>query len=44
MFETTDGERWVVFSRGAQGAGVISLSHPPTGQRRRPARVQRGYR
>lgn len=44
VFETTDGERWVVFSRGAQGAGVISLSHPPTGQRRRPARVQRGNR
>ncbi|MFJ3394736.1 hypothetical protein [Leifsonia aquatica] len=44
VFETTEGERWVVFSRGAQGAGVISLSHPPTGQRRRPARVQRGNR
>ncbi|MBB2967829.1 hypothetical protein [Leifsonia aquatica] len=44
VFEATDGERWVVFSRGAQGAGVISLSHPPTGQRRRPARVQRGNR
>lgn len=44
VFETTEGERWVVFNRGAQGAGVISLSHPPTGQRRRPARVQRGNR
>ncbi|WP_025157800.1 hypothetical protein [Leifsonia aquatica] len=44
VFETAQGERWVVFSRGAQGTGVISLSDPPVsgfGRRpsvRRPAR------
>jgi hypothetical protein len=38
VVEGTDGERWVVFTRGAQGAGVISLSDPPrSGRTRRPS-------
>jgi len=45
VFETTPGERWVVFNRGPHGTGVISLTNPPGGGRlRRPARPQRGTR
>ncbi|MFF2051112.1 hypothetical protein ACFVU2_05865 [Leifsonia sp. NPDC058194] len=42
VLETGEGERWVVFTRGAQGTGVISLSNPPGfGRGRRPARPAR---
>lgn len=42
VLETSDGERWVVFSRGARGAGVISLSAPDWGRGgfRRSARTR----
>jgi hypothetical protein len=35
VLETAQGERWVAFTRGTQGAGVISLSNPPSSPRGR---------
>jgi hypothetical protein len=36
VLETTGGERWVVFSRGARGVGVISLDSRSRGRGWRP--------
>lgn len=41
VLESIDDHRWVVFSRGARGTGVIPLDGPGRGRAPRPSRIRR---